>query len=93
MRKVFSVTKEKAVILTHALRLGGFEDRALGEFYPYDELADDPTNWWVPNMKMLIGWCEAAGFGKVDMIMGPHEQVELGPGESDRYTAILHAYR
>lgn len=93
LRRLYSLTSDVAVILTHAVRVGGFEDRALAEFFPHDEFNGDPTNWWVPNMRTLVGWCESAGFSSVEVTLGPNEQVVLGPGESDRYTAIVHARR
>jgi tRNA (mo5U34)-methyltransferase len=93
LRQVFSVTKDVAVISTHAVRVGGFEDRAMAECFPHDEFAGDPTNWWVPNMKCLRGWCEAAGFSKIEVVLGPNETVQLAAGESDMYVAIVHAFR
>jgi tRNA (mo5U34)-methyltransferase len=93
LRQLFSVTKGVAVISTHANRVGGFEDRAFAECFPHDEFDGDPTNWWRPNMKALTGWCEAAGFSRVEVILGPDETKTLAPGESDTYTAIIHAFR
>jgi SAM-dependent methyltransferase len=93
LRKVYSVTKDYAVILTHNVRIGGFEDRAFAEFFANDELVGDPTNWWTSNMKGLYDWCTAAGFRKVELALGPNEQKELAVGESELYTAIVHAYR
>lgn len=93
LRRLFSVTGDLAVILTHALRVGGFEDRAFAECYPHDEFAGDPTNWWVPNMRALTGWCEAAGFTEVEVALGPPEGTPPRQGESDRYIAIVHARR
>lgn len=34
----------------------------LAEFYPSDELANNPTNWWGPTLPCVLGMMEAAGF-------------------------------
>lgn len=93
LRQVYEVTGDTAVIATHGIRLAGFEDRAIAEFFPHDEFAGDPSNWWVPNIKGLVGWCEGAGFSKVDVVVGPQEHVKLAPGESDTFIAVVHAHR
>jgi FkbM family methyltransferase len=94
LRRVYSVTGDMAVVGTHVIRMGGLEDRALTEFFPHDELNDDPTNWWIPNMKALTSWCSAVGFRKVEVAFDPDTVVPPpGPGESDRQVGIVHAYR
>jgi tRNA (mo5U34)-methyltransferase len=34
----------------------------VAEFYPTDELAGNPTNWWGPTLHCLAAWLFAAGF-------------------------------
>ncbi|WP_158879943.1 DUF1698 domain-containing protein [Amycolatopsis anabasis] len=92
LRRLYSVTGDLAVISTHGIRIAGFEDRELAHFFPFDGFNGDPTNWWVPSMKCLIGWCEAAGFRKVEVVLGPDVR-PLELGESEIYTAIVHAFR
>ena len=48
MRRLARVTGELAVIESEAVAFAAHEDRALCEFFAGDELAGDPTNWWVP---------------------------------------------
>ena len=70
LRRLASVTRGVAVIETEAMALPLEEDRALYEFFPGSELNDDYTNWWAPNEKALIGMCLAAGFSRVEVIVG-----------------------
>jgi tRNA (mo5U34)-methyltransferase len=32
------------------------------QFYPFDELNNDPTNWWAPTRPCLEGWLKSHGF-------------------------------
>ena len=73
MRRVASVTAPGglAVIESEAMSIPGREDTALCEFFPGQELNDDPTNWWAPNAKALQGLCRAAGFREVTIVTKP----------------------
>lgn len=90
LRRVRSVTRELAVIETQATEFPGIPDGAVSEFFPGDELADDPTNWWSPNLKAVHGLCQAAGFERVETIVGPPGSM-IPPGPV-RYRAIVHAW-
>ena len=61
MRRLASVTTEAAVIESEAAEFAGV-DAALREFFAGSELNDEPTNWWVPNLRALSDLCLAAGF-------------------------------
>jgi tRNA (mo5U34)-methyltransferase len=37
-------------------------EQIVAEFYPTDELAGNPTNWWGPTLHCLAAWLFAAGF-------------------------------
>jgi tRNA (mo5U34)-methyltransferase len=37
-------------------------EHIVAEFYPTDELAGNPTNWWGPTLACLVAWLYAAGF-------------------------------
>ncbi len=71
LKRVAAVTREVAIIETEAVAIPGFEHHGLCEFFPSDELNADPSNWWAPNQKALVGMCCAAGFRRVEMIVGP----------------------
>ena len=51
-----------AVIETEAVKIPGLGGRACCEFFPGQELNNDPTNWWSPNAAAVEGLCRAAGF-------------------------------
>ncbi len=70
LRRLFSVTRELAIIETEAAEFPPFRDVALCEFFESSELNGDVSNWWAPNEKALQGMCRAAGFQRVDVISG-----------------------
>jgi tRNA (mo5U34)-methyltransferase len=92
LRRLYEVTGEVAVIETEAMELVGSGRRPLVEFFPGAELAQDPTNWWSPNLAALVAMCEAAGFATVDVVVGaPKPASRLR--RPARYRAVVHAYR
>jgi tRNA (mo5U34)-methyltransferase len=68
LERLAALTREVAVIETEAVFLPGLEDHAFCEFFEKEELQNDPTNWWAPNEKALIGMCRAAGFRHVTVV-------------------------
>jgi tRNA (mo5U34)-methyltransferase len=68
MRRLAQVTRELAVIETHAVAFPGYEHLELCEFYSANQLNGDSTNWWGPNLQALKGMCLAAGFSRVDVV-------------------------
>lgn len=102
LKRVAAVTREVAVIETHAIAIPGLEDRAICEFYETNELNNDVSNWWGPNRRALEGLCRAAGFSRVDTIVGrgsvPIKQRVRGFGRMGRpaisyYRAVVHAWK
>lgn len=108
LTRLAAITREVAIIETHAILIPGREDRALCEFFDDSALNDDASNWWVPNEKALVGLCRAAGFRKVECVS--EKPVEPPPRErnlSQRlrnkkyrkprdpiyYRAIVHAWK
>ena len=71
LQRVARVTRELAVIETAGIVVPGREDLALCEFYPTNELGNDPTNWWAPNARALEGLCLAAGFRGAEVLSKP----------------------
>ena len=78
LQRLAGLTKGVAIIETQAVVVAGYEDYSLWEFYPGDELQGDPTNWFAPNAKTLLGACRAAGFTRVEMVAGPPVHVNRG---------------
>jgi tRNA (mo5U34)-methyltransferase len=70
LRRLADVTGRMAIIETHAVAIPGFEDLELVEFYSANQLNADVTNWWGPNLTALVGLCRAAGFSRVDVVVG-----------------------
>lgn len=68
LKRLASITKELAIIETHAISVPGYEHLELSEFYSANQLNGDSTNWWGPNLRALIGMCQAAGFSRVEVV-------------------------
>jgi tRNA (mo5U34)-methyltransferase len=91
MRRVARLTKDLAVIETEAIEVPGSSDHALCEFYPFSELNGDSSNWWAPNEKALVALCQAAGFSKVDVLVGPPEGAKRLPSPPSRLRSRIKA--
>jgi tRNA (mo5U34)-methyltransferase len=75
MRRLAAVTAPAglAVIETEAVEVPRMGHAAFCEFFPGQELGNDPSNWWSPNAKALEGLCRAAGFQRVILLTdSPH---------------------
>lgn len=68
LTRLASVTKELAIIETHAVSIPGYEHLELSEFYSANQLNGDATNWWGPNLRALVGMCRAAGFNRIEVV-------------------------
>jgi tRNA (mo5U34)-methyltransferase len=65
LRRLARLTRQVAIIESEVVIAPPFDRHSVVEFYPSDELAGDPTNWWTPTLPALIGMCRAAGFADV----------------------------
>ncbi len=75
LRRVRQLTNELAVIETESHEFN--ENRPLWEFIADDRLANDSSNWWVPNEFGLVDMCHAAGFETVTPLprLEPHRLI------------------
>lgn len=66
LEKVASVCADMLILETHVdlLDLG----RPAMAFYPGDELAGDPTNWWGPNANATTAMLHTVGFRRVEVV-------------------------
>jgi glycosyltransferase involved in cell wall biosynthesis/SAM-dependent methyltransferase len=71
LRRLAAVARELVVIESEAVVVPGYEHLAICRFYEGSELNQDASNWWAPNQKALEGLCRAAGFARVETIVGP----------------------
>lgn len=104
LRRLAAVTREVAIIETQAMVAPGFEDCAMCEFFESNELNYDVSNWWAPNRRALEGMCRAAGFSRVEMIVGPRlrprtvrqyvrRAAAIGRRSIRHYRAVVHAWK
>jgi tRNA (mo5U34)-methyltransferase len=63
LEAVYSVTNDLAIIET-SVDLLDCEWPAM-RFYPTDELAGDPTNWWGPNPAAVVEMLRSVGFNDI----------------------------
>jgi tRNA (mo5U34)-methyltransferase len=84
-------------IESEAVELPGAPDAAVFEFFPANELNDDASNWWAPNVKALQGLVTAAGLENFVLVQGPPRLGALRRLAARvrrrriRYRAIAHA--
>ena len=71
LERLRAVTREVAVIETEAVHLQWLEHEALLQFHAGSTLRTDFGNWYVPTMAALHNLCRAAGFSKVETLVGP----------------------
>jgi tRNA (mo5U34)-methyltransferase len=84
-------------IETEAIVIPGAPDAAFFEFFPGNELNNDASNWWAPNLAAIEGLVAAAGLREFKVGQGPPPlsplrrlQAKIGR-ERFRYRAIASA--
>jgi tRNA (mo5U34)-methyltransferase len=94
LERVREVTESVAIIETHATFFPGFQRQPIWRFIEADELNDDYTNWWTPNIEGICALCRSAGFRDVDVVRGPPAACNDLPSAAPPtdYRAILHAF-
>ncbi len=102
LERLRSITNEVAIIETEAVAGPG----SYVKFFGGSELADDPTNWWVPTEEALVAMCRTAGFSRVRVMVRHPARVPLHrrlgrrlrhlvTGRIDtppHYRAVVHAF-
>ena len=73
LERVRQVTGTVAVIETVALNIPHMNDLRLMQFYPGNELGADFGNWFAPTLSALTSMCRAAGFSRVEVVVGEPE--------------------
>jgi len=66
LERVASVARRQLIMETHVDLLGS--RRPAAAFYPEDELQDDYSNWWGPNLAAGAGMLRAVGFSRVEVV-------------------------
>jgi tRNA (mo5U34)-methyltransferase len=71
LQRLRQVTRRVAAISTVGLNVPGMNDQRLMQFQPGNELGADFGNWFVPSTSALETLCLAAGFARVEVVVGP----------------------
>jgi hypothetical protein len=71
LERLRAVTKEVAVIETEAVHIRGLDDEVLLQFHAGSSLRTDFGNWYVPTIEALHNLCRAAGFTRIETVVGP----------------------
>ncbi|XEC93760.1 class I SAM-dependent methyltransferase [Paenibacillus tarimensis] len=75
LRKLRALTGEFLLLETHIIeiplpKLDVFGDQQIpvALFYDEDQLSNDPSNWWSPNLSCLKRLLKASGFGHIEVV-------------------------
>lgn len=79
LQRLRQVTRRVAAISTVGLNVPGMNDQRLLQFQPGNELGADFGNWFVPSVSALESLCLAAGFARVEVIVGPDDAPAAKP--------------
>lgn len=79
LKRVRQVTKLVAAVETEALHIPTHDSARLMEFHGGNQLGNDFGNWYVPTLEALRELCFAAGFGRVEVLIGTPKE---GPDPS-----------
>ena len=71
LQRVRRVTREVAVVETEAIDVAGYEDDELVRFVAGNQVNADFGNWYLPSIMALRSMCMAAGFSRVETVVGP----------------------
>jgi tRNA (mo5U34)-methyltransferase len=71
-----SVCQEHLIVET-LIHKGLDEDQPLLQFYPFDEVYGDHTNWFIPNIRCVYDMLKSCGFNNIEhhtrkCVVGPH---------------------
>ncbi len=67
LEKLARITKSLLVVESHVANIPLYNDVPMAAFYETDELNDDHTNWWGPNLKCMIQMVRSSGFPRVEI--------------------------
>jgi tRNA (mo5U34)-methyltransferase len=84
LERVHSVTNEVAVIETQAMAVRGMESVSLLQFFAGGEFAADFGNWFIPSIEAIHQMARAAGFSRVETVVGPPAPAGDGPSRLRR---------
>jgi tRNA (mo5U34)-methyltransferase len=77
LERLRSVTRGVAVVETEAVHLHRMDDASVLRFHAGGDLQADFGNWFVPSIEGLRSLCAAAGFRRVERIVGPPTPVAV----------------
>lgn len=66
LERVYDVSGDQVILDTHVHMTG--RKHPVMVFYPEDELARDPTNWWGPNVAAVESMLRDVGFRRVELV-------------------------
>jgi len=79
LERVRAVTGTVAVIETEAVHFQGLDNDALLQFHAGSDVQVDFGNWYVPTIGAIKALCTAAGFARVEVVVGPPPPVVPEP--------------
>lgn len=92
MRRLAGLTREMAVIETHAIVTREMEAEAAWSFAADAQHGPD-RYWWAPNLQGLVSMCHTAGFSRVVPLQGPPEDPSQLPGPMQHIRLTVQAFK
>lgn len=95
LKRLAMVTQHLAIIETQAIYLQQHENLGIMEFYESNELNNDPSNWFAPNLLGVTKMLRAAGFRDIK-VTSPYPPVlpaDVPKGTPIRYRLVVQALK
>ncbi len=68
LERIASVTREYALIESEIVDAQCAQGEGVSRFCEFDELNNEPTNWWAPNIPCLLQTARASGFPHAELV-------------------------
>jgi tRNA (mo5U34)-methyltransferase len=82
LERIASVTRDYAIVESEVSPQKDPAGKAVSYFFEHEELNNDPTNWWAPNVPCLLQTIRASGFPRVELLRSDSPK-----------RGIVHAYK
>jgi tRNA (mo5U34)-methyltransferase len=88
LRNISSVTNKLLIMKTYVDDKTEDEERPMLTFYPNNELGNDFSNWWGPNLSACIAMLQSAGFSHIYLNYPVRENLD-----SREHRPVFYAYK
>ncbi len=68
LERIASITREYVIIESEIVDAQCTQGEGVSRFCEFDELNNEPTNWWAPNIPCLLQTARASGFPHAELV-------------------------